>query len=122
MSKLFHHHSSDDEEFVHFLKHHCPKTPSPPSNHEELLFNAIAQEKKANHHKTIRWRWAIPTTLVTGLLILWGASTSQRITPQVAQDTTELEAFIFEVWSYSSPTQNADFNPNSDYVTFTNEF
>ncbi|AUC60251.1 hypothetical protein AA637_03355 [Cyanobacterium sp. HL-69] len=122
MSKFFHHHSSEDEELVDFLKNYCPDNPLERSNHEQLLFRAIAQEGKSSHKKMFRWRWAIPTSLVTGLLIVWGASTTQQFSPQVAQETTELEAFMFEVWSYSSTSQNAEFNPDSDYVTFTNDY
>lgn len=122
MTKFFHDHSSDDEELVHFLKNYCPLTPMASSDTEEQLFRAIAQEKRSSHNKYFSWRWAIPTSLITGMLIFWGVSTSQKLTPQVAQEEGELDAFIMEVWSYSSMDPNQEFDPDSDFVTLGNEF
>ncbi|MBE9221974.1 hypothetical protein IQ215_04610 [Cyanobacterium stanieri LEGE 03274] len=122
MTEFFNNHSSDDEELVDFLKNYCPSTPSQCSNHEERLFQEIRQEKRSHHQKKSALFWVIPTGLITGLLIFWGTSTSQKFTPQLAQEVTELEDFIFEVWSYSAMDQNQEANPDSEYVTFGNEF
>jgi len=111
---------TEDERLVKFLHNYYPTTPSEAPNAEDLLFSAITSQSNKVPKKTYRWRWLIPTGLVTGVLVAWSASTQPKFVPQVAQEMIELEAFMIDSW-HKSMGQDQEFDPDFDYITFSDE-
>ncbi len=114
--------TQEDERLVNFLQSHCPPTPCEKTNAEDLLFRVIATQKREVPQYKGYWSWLLPTGLITGALLIWGATTStqQRVIPQVAQEIIELEAFMIDSWN-KSMAQDQEYDPEFDYVTLSNE-
>ena len=88
----------DDRDLVNFLQRHRPTPPDASPYLESRLITTIQQQPQKNPRNRHTVLWAVPGTIVMGLMISWTPSRVIKSTPKVAKEVDAIESFLLTNW------------------------
>ncbi len=102
----------DDRDLVNFIQRHRPTPPEANPYLENRLIGAIEQQPQQTSRNRQAVMWAVPSTIVMGVMMSWTPSRVIKPTPRVAKEIDAIESFLIENWQ--ATTQDYYFSFSSD--------
>jgi len=89
---------------------------------EKIVMETIIAEKQNCQLPKHQYYWVLPSTIIATLLLFSvHNSIKEKFQPQIAEEASELEAFMINSWNGSMVTdEHRNFEPY--FVTFDGEF
>lgn len=91
-------HDDDNDKVVHFLSQHRPIPPTPSPQLEKELMKRIEQEPMDSQY-SYHWIWILPSAMIAILLMVWGSFRWLSPSPQIANNSQDLETFLVDSWT-----------------------
>ncbi len=104
-----------DDELQAFLRQYRPTPPPALPELEEQLMIAIASGPHPQQPVRVGRRWAIPSAIAAGLLVL---STSRLLMPSLELSNASTEAFLESNWNdlIGPPANTPNNSPQTDWM------